>query len=112
LNLGRGESAISRAPRPPRRCNLFYPAAVTRRFLLVFALVFACGGEPAPAPAPARPVEPPAPAGPPARAEPFATPKLVPPPPPEGAALLPDRAHPLYVQRCDPDHPCPDLLQP
>nr|WP_263429789.1 DUF1566 domain-containing protein [Nannocystis pusilla] len=35
-----------------------------------------------------------------------------PPPPPDGAALLPDRKKPIYVQRCDPGHPCPDLLQP
>ena len=46
------------------------------------------------------------------KAEPFASPVLKPPPPPEGAALLPDRTRPIYVQRCDPDHPCPDLLPP
>ena len=42
----------------------------------------------------------------------FADPKLEPPPPPDGAALVPDRTRPIYVQRCDPAHACPDLLQP
>jgi hypothetical protein len=41
--------------------------------------------------------------------EPFATPKLKPPPAPEGAVLLDP---PLYVQRCDPAHTCPKLQQP
>lgn len=84
---------------------------MTARPLAVLALVFACGSEPAPAapsPAPAAP----SPAEPPVKAEPFAQPKLAPPPAPDGAALLPDRKRPLYVQRCDPAHPCPDLLQP
>ena len=33
------------------------------------------------------------------------------PPPPAGAAALPDRKRPIYVQRCDAGHACPDLLQ-
>lgn len=41
--------------------------------------------------------------------EPFAKPKLKPPPAPEGAVLLDP---PLYVQRCDPAHTCPKLQQP
>lgn len=41
--------------------------------------------------------------------EPFATPKAKPPPAPDGAVLLDP---PLYVQRCDPAHPCTKLLQP
>lgn len=40
---------------------------------------------------------------------PFATPKAKPPPAPEGAVLLDP---PLYVQRCDPAHPCTKLQQP
>lgn len=79
---------------------------------VLVALVLACGGEPgpAPAPAPAQPTK--SAAEPPARGESFAKPDLTPPPPPDGAALLPDRKKPLYVQRCDPAHACPDLLQP
>lgn len=78
---------------------------------VIAACVLACGSEAA-APKVA-PAEAPTPAPePPAKREPFATPTLTPPPPPEGAALLPDRKRPLYVQRCDPAHACPDLLQP
>lgn len=85
---------------------------------VLLALAPACGSEPAPAPAPAAAPTPASAAGSKAEpaatspGEPFATPALTPPPPPEGAALLPDRKKPLYVQRCDPGHPCPDLLQP
>lgn len=82
------------------------------RSLLVLALLAACGAEAAKtAPAPA--AEPPAKAAePPAKAEPFAEPKMNPPAPPAGAALLPDRKKPIYVQRCDAQHACPDKLQP
>jgi hypothetical protein len=78
---------------------------------LGLALLLACGADPpAPGPAPA-PAEQDAPkkiddGKPP---EPFATPKLKPPPAPDGAVLLDP---PLYVQRCDPAHACPKLLQP
>lgn len=85
------------------------------RALALFALLSACGPADAPkqAPAPAEkaPDKPQPPADP-ARAEPFADPKVAPPPPPDGAALLSDRKRPLYVQRCDKAHPCPDLQQP
>jgi hypothetical protein len=88
---------------------------VHARPLLVLALLCACGSEaaktvPAAASAPPAKAEPAAP--PPAKTEPFAEPKLNPPAPPDGAALLPDRKKPIYVQRCDPGHACPDLLQP
>lgn len=79
---------------------------------LGLALLLACGADP-PAPKPAEPGpskqdaakkiddgKPP---------QPFATPKLRPPPAPEGAVL---QDPPLYVQRCDPAHACPKLLQP
>jgi hypothetical protein len=86
---------------------------VIARPLLVLALLGACGSE-APKSAPAPADAPPAGAAvePPAKAQPFAEPKLNPPPPPEGAALLSDRKKPIYVQRCDVGHACPDLLQP
>lgn len=86
------------------------------RGLTGLALFFlACGADP-PAPKPQLPAtpttdakkdaKPDAPATP---DQPFATPKLKPPPAPEGAVLLDP---PLYVQRCDPDHKCPKLLMP
>src|SRR5690606_4859093 len=83
--------------------------------LACLGLAPACGSEaPSAAPAPAEPAAAPAAERPasPGAAEPFAKPVLTPPPPPAGATVLPDRKQPLYVQRCDPDHPCPDLLQP
>jgi hypothetical protein len=84
---------------------------VIARPLLVLALGCACGTEAAKtAPAPAEPAK--ASEPPPAKAEPFAAPKLNPPPPPDGAAVLADRKQAVYVQRCDPGHACPDLLQP
>ena len=46
----------------------------------------------------------------PGKAPPFATPTAKPPPPPEGVALL--ERPPLYVQRCDEQHPCPTLTMP
>ncbi len=46
----------------------------------------------------------------PGKAEPFAKPTAKPPPPPEGVALLEKPL--LYVQRCDEEHPCPELLMP
>lgn len=72
----------------------------------------ACGAPPSAeqAPAPARQdaaKKPPEPAA--QQPEPFATPKARPPPAPDGAVLLDP---PLYVQRCDPGHTCPKLLQP
>ena len=94
-----------------------YPRRVHLRALVLFAPLLACGAAEAPTPAaPAKAPE----AAPPAKTEPtsgasggsFASPKLDPPPPPEGAALLPDRKQPIYVQRCDPAHACPDLKQP
>lgn len=91
---------------------------MTRPTVLLLVLC-ACGGGPPSGPAadpkPASP-KPPDPRStgsadlaPEAPAEPFATPKTKPPPPPDGAALLDP---PLYVQRCDAAHPCPELLQP
>lgn len=74
---------------------------------LGLALLLACGADP-PATKPAKPSAP-EPAEKPADPQPFATPKLQPPPAPDGAVLLDP---PLYVQRCDPAHPCPKLLQP
>jgi hypothetical protein len=86
------------------------PSAILARLAVPGALALACGAEPPPAAAPAEaPKVAPEPAK---KGEPFATPALTPPPPPDGAALLPDRKKPLYVQRCDPAHACPDLLQP
>ena len=83
------------------------------RALALLALLLACGPadapKAAPAPAPSDKSQSPEP---PKKAEPFADPKLTPPPPPDGAALLPDRKAPIYVQKCDPAHPCPDLQQP
>lgn len=82
------------------------------RHLLLLAPLLACGGDaskpaaPAPAATPAPALAPPAPAP----GEPFATPNAKPPPPPVGAIAL-DKP-PLYVQTCDPEHPCPALLQP
>jgi len=81
--------------------------------LLVFC---ACGGQPPvqkaaePTPTPTKTAAAPA-ADAPADApgKPFATPIARPPPPPDGAALLDP---PLYVQRCDAAHACPELLQP
>jgi len=85
---------------------------VTRSTVLLL-LCCACGGAtPAPGaadPTPAKAAAPATPEAPKAPAEPFATPKARPPPPPDGAALLDP---PLYVQRCDAAHPCPELLQP
>lgn len=82
------------------------------RALVLLAPLLACGPADAPKSAtPPAPTSAPEPAKP-ARAEPFADPKLDPPPPPGGAALLPDRKRPIYVQRCDKAHACPDLLQP
>jgi hypothetical protein len=83
------------------------------RALALLALLVACGPADAPkaAPAPAPSDKPQSPE-PPKKAEPFAEPKLTPPPPPDGAALLPDRKKPIYVQKCDKAHSCPDLLQP
>ncbi len=40
----------------------------------------------------------------------FAKPTAEPPPPPEGAIVLPEPW--LYVQTCSESHPCPDLEQP
>ena len=84
---------------------------VTARPLLasLLGLFVACGegapkAEVAPTPAPE------AAAKAPAEAPPFATPAERPPPPPVGAILLERPA--LYVQRCDPEHPCPFLMQP
>lgn len=83
------------------------------RALALLALLLACAPadapKAAPAPAPSDKSQSPEPPG---KAEPFADPKLTPPPPPDGAALLPDRKEPIYVQKCDPAHPCPDLQQP
>ncbi|MBL9100559.1 MAG: DUF1566 domain-containing protein [Myxococcales bacterium] len=86
---------------------------MTRLPGLAFVLL-ACGAPPPakteakPDPAPAKPDATPAPA-PTTPDAPFATPKAKPPPAPEGAVLLDP---PLYVQRCDPAHPCKKLLQP
>lgn len=77
--------------------------------LLLLALLTACGaGPPPPAPGPEKAA--PAKAEPAPAPAPFATPKAKPPPPPDGAALIDDP--PLYVQRCDAAHACPELLQP
>ncbi len=83
---------------------------MTRSTALLLLSLSACGADPPPATAPA-PTPAPAvkPAPTPDADKPFATPTAKPPPPPDGAALLDP---PLYVTRCDADHPCPELLQP
>ncbi|MEZ4451006.1 MAG: hypothetical protein R3B09_16105 [Nannocystaceae bacterium] len=109
--------SITRAGAIARRAHA---ARIAGAALLACAALSACNGSkpasadtPAPAPAPANAGAPAASATPPAAPAdpaPFATPNAPPPPAPEGAVLLTKPA--LHVQRCDPAHPCPKLLQP
>lgn len=81
-------------------------------FAALFALTAtACGGGSSPAPAKAGegPGKAPQKSAAPAKAEVKAPPAPEPPPAPEGAVLL--RKPDLYVQVCDPAHPCPKKLQ-
>lgn len=82
------------------------------RALVLLAPLLACTASDAPTPAAPAKAPDVAPAKAPASPGTFADPKIEPPPPPEGAALLPDRKRPIYVQLCDKAHACPDLLQP
>lgn len=86
---------------------------LARALVLASTVLLACdsGEAPKAAPPAEKPAEAPKAAAP-GKTEPFADPKVTPPPPPAGAALLADRKRPIYVQRCDPAHACADLLQP